>query len=383
MRFVRAFGGGLLAFAFVACSTDPAINTPGGPAPDNGTGPGGTSGGGGTSGSSSGIPSGGPVFKIPDGGTGPASGTGGAGGTGGVKGGGACGLKDYKLDRLPPEILLVLDRSGSMNTKVPGSANTRWVEVTAAIDETVKQTENGVFWGLKLFPSDAGGCMVTDPVEIEVAATNYASVGARIMMTKPGGGAQGGTPTSLAVANAMKYMQSRAASKNPKYLLLATDGEPNCKGGTTNSNDAPGSVAAVAAAAAAGYHTFVVGIATAGTAANTVLDDMAVAGSEPRATAPKYYAVANKQDLAAALALITARVSTCVFPLDQTPPSLDDVAVNVDGKRILRDKTQANGWNYGPAMKTIELFGPACEGLKAGAATDVKIIFGCPGMVIP
>ncbi len=381
MRYARPLLGAILTLA--ACSTDPAIKPT---TSDKATGGGAggadtsnTTGTGGATGGATGGTGGGFTVRIPDAGTG--TGTTSNTPDGGVRGGGMCGMEDFKLDRLPPELLIVLDRSGSMTTKVPPTAGaTRWTEVTAALDETVMKTEAGVLWGLKMFPS-VDGCMVSAPAEVDIAVNNYAAVGGKIKMSAPAMGG-GGTPTTLAMNSALAYMQTRTASKNPKYLLLATDGEPNCGAGGARTADNAGAVGAVKAAFTAGFHTFVVGIATAGTGANTVLNDMATAGGEPRQGDPKYYAIANRQDLVMALAQITSAVSTCVFPLAKVPPSPDDVAVNVDGKRVPRDKAQMDGWNYGADMKSIQLYGPWCEGLKMNAG-DVKIIFGCPGVIIP
>jgi hypothetical protein len=75
-------------------------------------------------------------------------------------------------------------------------------------------------------------------------------------------------------------------------------------------------------------------------------------------------------------------VASCTFPLEKDPPSPNDVAVNVDGMRIMRDTTQTNGWNYGPG-RTITLYGAACDRVKSGQAQDVDIIFGCPDIPIP
>jgi hypothetical protein len=75
---------------------------------------------------------------------------------------------------------------------------------------------------------------------------------------------------------------------------------------------------------------------------------MATAGGVPRAAVPPYYPVANRRSLVDALGQIAKTVASCTFPLDKAPPSPDDVAVNVDGMRVMRDPAQTNGWNYGP-----------------------------------
>jgi hypothetical protein len=66
------------------------------------------------------------------------------------------------------------------------------------------------------------------------------------------------------------------------------------------------------------------------------------------------------------------------------PPSPEDVAVDAGGTRIQRDKARMNGWDYGgPDNMSIVLHGAPCDKVKSGAYKDVKITYGCPGMIIP
>jgi hypothetical protein len=366
MRYGQA---AVLLGALAACSTSPEVESTGGGdnaagsgggAAGNGSGKGGASGGAGSSGKGGGS---GYVFNpstnTPTQPAGPGSGR-------------TCGLQNYTLERLPPEILLVLDRSGSMRQPVPGSGTDRWTETTAALDDVLKQTSAGVSWGLKNFPTTSA-CNVSAAVEVPVAPTNYAAVGGAIKATLPNADT-GGTPTGAAMRSATAFMKT-LQSKNPKYIVLATDGEPTC-------SDMP--LPAITEAVAAGFRTFVVGIATAGTGAHATLNDMAVAGMEPRADpATRYYAVSNRQDLVGALTQITQRVTNCTFPLDKAPPSRDDVAVNIGGKRVARDQNRQNGWDYGAGDRAVQLYGPACDMVKTGNISSVEIIFGCPGEVIP
>jgi hypothetical protein len=291
-----------------------------------------------------------------------------------------CGLKNFNLQRRPAEMLLVLDRSGSMRDPPTFMGLTsKWDETVPALHETVMKTAGQVQWGLKLFPGDFIVCNVADGVEVPPAIDNYPKVGAAIMGTTPTGN---GTPTRYAIQKAIAYFQS-TASINSRYIVLATDGEPNCADGMTNSlEDADGAVEAVRMANMAGYKTYVVGIATNFGTASATLDRLADAGGTARMGMPRYYPVASKQDLISTLSVITGKVADCVFPLDQMPPSPNDVAVDVDGARLGRDMNKMSGWDYGAGNKSIEIYGAACEKIKAGTSA-VKIIFGCPGMVIP
>src|SRR5882672_929249 len=86
----------------------------------------------------------------------------------------------------------------------------------------------------------------------------------------------GRTPTAAAVMSGATYLNG-LADPNPKYILLATDGEPNCAGGRQGGGggtDRAGAVAAVRMSAAAGIPVYVVGIGNV-TASVTTLNMMA------------------------------------------------------------------------------------------------------------
>jgi hypothetical protein len=282
---------------------------------------------------------------------------------------------------------LILDRSGSMNDPAdptaPAGSTSKWADVTAALNETIRATQASVWWGLKMFPSESGdgSCGVSDGVDVPAAVNNYGKVWPVVTMGTP---QNGNTPTTVAVDKAVAFLDAHP-SVNPRYLVLATDGQPNCamNAGTRfgRSNDDMAAVQAVQAAATAGYKTFVIGIATTGDA-NTVLTQMALKGGEPRATDPPYYPVSQRMDLINALGLITGHVASCVFPLGTPPPSANDVAVQVDANRITRDPAHMNGWDYGAGNRSIELYGAACDAVKTSKG-NVQIIYGCPGVLIP
>jgi len=308
----------------------------------------------------------------------------GAGGTGsGNLGPGpdapVCGMTTFGLDKIPPDLLVVLDKSGSMNQAVGTQQTSKWDDMTAAINQVVGQTETTIRWGLKYFPNDEV-CTVTDGTSVPIAAMNAAMIGTSIQATT----AAGRTPTRVAVQSGASYLAS-LAEPNPKYILLATDGQPNCldPGAGMSTPDEAGSIQAVAAAAAMGIPTFVIGIATTGDVADLTLSQMATAGMRPRTGDPKYYPVSNKDDLVATLTMIGGQIASCTFGLGSRPPDPTNIAVTADGARIMKDSSHSNGWDYGTGQTSIQLFGTWCDKAKAGTIKDVKAIFGCPGVVIP
>jgi hypothetical protein len=107
-----------------------------------------------------------------------------------------------------------------------------------------------------------------------------------------------------------------------------------------------------------------------------------VEGGRPRASDPKYYAVASRDELISAFGQITGQVLGCVFKLSKPPPSPNDVAVNVGGMRLKRDPGRTSGWDYTDDKGSIELHGSPCQEVKAATNVEVDIIYGCPNVVI-
>lgn len=345
----------------------------------SGTGSGGssTTGGGGQGGSGANVGSGlfGGLMNAPNPGGFPSSGPEGSN----------CGLVKLGLDKVPAELLLVQDRSGSMREMAPNAAGrSKWDEVTAAVGDVIGQTQASIFWGLTLYPMPPGSsCGVPTQAQVEPALNSASAITAAFTQFSSQTG-RGGTPTSGAVKFATSYMQSRTTT-NPKFMLLATDGLPNCKTGQGGRGDADqdpdGAVAAVAAAAAAGFPTFVVGIALDATAGET-LNRMAEAGGKPRTGATeKYYAVNNRDDLVAALGAIAGQVGSCTFQLAGEPPDPANVVVDVGGMRVPQSPT--DGWSFGAGNRSVTLNGSWCDKVKNGDVKDAQITFGCAGIPIP
>jgi len=323
-------------------------------------------------------------------------------GGGGVGGGGTgtpgpaptgdanCGMQTSSTAKAPTDVLLVLDRSGSMNfsitedcccsnscqqaIKIKLCANTsncteRWPALTSAVDTTVKST-SGINWGLKMFSTRgaADSCSVSDGVEV---GTNggAAAVESAIAAADP----LGSTPTAKGITAATAYLQT-VNDGNNRVILLATDGEPNCKPRASDPStpDVDGTVAALQAALAAGFRAYVIGI---GPSVGN-LDNFARAGGTDH-----YFPATSAAELASALAAISKAVSSCTFTMSQSPPDPNNVAVYVDGKLIAQD--QANGWTFGASNQTVMLNGTACDAITSGAASKVQVLFGCAGQAPP
>jgi hypothetical protein len=340
----------------------------------------------------------GPVTGL-GGGAGHISGMGGMGVVIGV-GGSMCGHQVFNVDRKPVEIFLVLDQSASMKEDSLGNKPTdtgfaapdKWTQLIPALTQVIGAADATISWGMKAFPEGAGAACaattVTTKIDVAMASGNAAAIKAGVAAATDNGN---GTPTGPVVGVVSSYLQS-LPDTNRKFILLATDGQPSCGGAlgslTTGTTAAKtDAVAAVAAAAAVGIHTFVVGVATAASDAMT-LNLMAVAGMEPRNDprpgADSFYLGTTQQELVSALAAIVNPIaSSCIFPLTSVPPVPDNIAVKVNGTKSPQDTAHANGWDYtDPNYTAVQVYGPWCDMIKSNG-NSVEITFGCKNEIIP
>ena len=285
----------------------------------------------------------------------------------------------------------------STDTDIPaGSAIvSKWNQVVPALTQVIAQVGGDTSWGLKSFPEDGTQCAqitLTSKIDVPMASMNAAEIARVVMATTPAGN---GTPTGATFEVATAYLRSQG-NDHRKFILFATDGQPSCAGSIGSlAYTGGGSVAAVGAAttaitaaAQAGFHTFVVGVATKPTDTIT-LNEWAVAGLESRADpnplATKYYLGATKSELVSAFTTITNIAQTCVFTFAKPPPVPEKIAVKVTGVKAPQDLSNLNGWNYvdSTTHMAVQVFGSWCDMIKSSAAGMVEITFGCPNIDIP
>jgi hypothetical protein len=336
-------------------------------------------------------------------GGGGSNGNGGGGGDVTLGSGGTtvCGQVNNPVMPEPPDVLIIQDKSGSManddnDQSCNGGcgANSKWSELTVAMTNVITATQTSVNWGLKYF-SDTSACSASAAPVVTIGTPNAGTaIVNSIMMTTPGRN----TPTRDAVTYGAMYMAT-LTDTNPKFLLLATDGLPNCPSGcagmsnpssmctmTDNPNEDAAAEAAVSMAASMGFPTFVVGIGNVSTAVST-LNQMAINGGEAQTGAgTSYFAATDEQALEAALMAIVGKVASCTIPLTNVPPGQSNVAVSVDNSSGTPTKVPEdpnNGWSYTNGnMDTIQLNGSYCDGVKSGTYTNVQFVYACAGGTI-
>jgi hypothetical protein len=283
---------------------------------------------------------------------------------------GGCGMAAFQPTRTSGEIILVLDRSNSMREST--ATGTKWTDLTQSIDSVL--TRRGeVAWGLTLFPASDERACVTAPLSIAPAVGTAAAISSGIRVATPTGS---GTPTRAAVLQAGREILD-SGRPTRKYLLLATDGEPNCTPGATDQAgvDVAGTTTAIRSLSEQGLTTFVLGVAVHGTSADA-LTSMAQAGGHARQAATAYYTASDAPALEAALDEVARQVALCTFDLTPPPPAGTTLTLSIGGRSFARNPGHVgDGWDVTSAGKAIELYGAACDAIQAGGAVTVG--YGC------
>lgn len=283
----------------------------------------------------------------------------------------------------PPDLLIVLDRSGSMASPIPTfppDFTPKWTIMKNALNALSTAREDNIRFGLLEFPADdncgVGAGAVKVPVDLHQAAEIHSYFATR--------NPNGNTPADLGLAQALTYYNSIAVNPAGRYVLFATDGEPNCGGGDPDVSSATETVAAVTALASAGIKTYVLGFG-GGFVDDSVLNNSAIAGQVPRSPGPPYYYAANNAaELDAVLDTISGGivVPSCSYALASPPPDPANVTVTLNGTPVPQSTAHTNGWDYYPDANTITFFGSYCDQIESGAITDVSFAYGCPGPII-
>jgi len=283
---------------------------------------------------------------------------------------GGCGSAAFQPVRTTGEMVLVVDRSNSMRGVTP--TGTKWTDLTGSLTSVLARRSE-VAWGLAMFPaSDARACL-TAPLSITPAMGSAGAISGLVTSATPTGS---GTPTREAVRQAGQQILD-GGRPTRKYLLLATDGEPNCAPGAVdpNSLDLAGANLAIRGLAEKGVTTFVLGVA-AGAPSHAALTAMAQAGGHARVGMTPYYTAADATELEQALDEVARQVALCTFDLSPPPPAGSTLTLTINGQAFNRNVSHVgDGWDVTSAGRAIELYGAACDAVQDGGA--ITLGYGC------
>lgn len=302
-----------------------------------------------------------------------------------------CDEEDLDLSyEVSSDVLIVLDRSGSMM----GTLN----HVKTAINTIAAGSDDKIWFGLMPFPNSVppGDCALVRPAtECAAPVTPAVMLGERrasdIETVLTGLGICGSTPTSQTLANAHAYL-STTSTGHSQYVLLATDGVPNCNSSLDPSTctcldtdtgcdgrpeaclDDQATYDALDALSADGIPTYVLGMGSWLGTDREIMNNMATHGGTG-----SFYPAETPTDLLSAFeAIMGTVVVSCRFdlhPSEEADPS--KVNFYIDGEPVPRDTDHENGWDYVDS-DTIEFYGVWCDRIMSGSIDSVSATYGCP-----
>lgn len=342
---------------------------------------------------------------------------------------GTCGKGAESAKPKPVNMLIVLDKSGSMNQTANGQE--KWGAMKDALDAALNEVAEQINFGLELYPTPALGSVSIDaktcgevgnccempenntmnvPIGEGTAAVDLISQ--TLDDTEPGGG----TPTASALERALDYFTNGAGAslEGDKFVLLATDGGPNCNAelecggdlctynldgkdcsGFADNNcceaggegcvDSSNVVDRIERLKDAGIDTFVVGI-PGSEAYSSFLDQFAEAGGRAVSGADSsYYRVDDVAELTDVFQTITIQlVTSCELEIPESSSSLPPKVV-IDCDLVPRFESGAGGagndgqtanWEWTAGSETITLVGDVCDRVQAGVER-IDVVVDC------
>ncbi|MET0342427.1 MAG: vWA domain-containing protein [Polyangiales bacterium] len=282
-----------------------------------------------------------------------------------------CGKSDTDVAPVVPDMLIVLDRSGSMMTPArPGlQAVDRWNPSVKGVKTLTTTFDKTISFGLMVFPNEAALCAPGD-VRVPVGKQSAAKISTALDGMLP----SGGTPTGETMQRALQSFGG--SSSNPRYVVLVTDGQPTCPssiGTTINpaalASDKQLAIGAIDALAKANIKTFVIGYdAQLDPAFAGALNEFAAAGGTK-----KYYPVQDEKSLSAAFGEITKTIRSCDFKLKEWIDDPRYVTVSLNGQKLVFN--DPNGWSF--KDQVITLVGASCARYQENATHKVSIRLEC------
>lgn len=315
----------------------------------------------------------------------------------------SCVPGDFAFDRASSQVLFVIDRSGSMRFSLDGTqqsppdSQSRWRTLQRALTPLLRGLESSTSQGATFFPGpqddldpEATACLVPTSVAVPASLNSAQPILDVFNRSEP----RGGTPTAEAVRAAAGFLSAAERRYVARFLVIATDGAPNCNANNPvdprfcvctsadpractqaldvqNCLDADNTVQAIDDALKnVKVPSYVIGIGSSNQGAfEATLDRMAEAGGRAKPQTPKYLQATTEAELNIALDTIRSAVSKCVFVTPSRPDDADAIVVNVNGVSVSRDTTRTNGWDWlDQEYGALSFYGAACEAITAASA---------------
>ena len=210
-----------------------------------------------------------------------------------------------------PRVMIVLDKSSSMNTTLPGGTS-KWAAAKSALSSILNTYQATMDFGLIVFPSPSH--CAPGAVKVGIGPKNAAAIMGQLTTAPPASGNWTPMAQSLDAAGKVQNLQDKSYNNN---VLLITDGWQWCSPYVSSTRFWP--VTSATNLKAKGISTYVVGFGdsvdaltlnkvadVAGTKASPFCN---AAGTDPKANTHCYYKSGNHQDLLNALKKIALAVS--------------------------------------------------------------------------
>lgn len=270
-----------------------------------------------------------------------------------------CGLQDLVPDVRPADVMLMLDRSESMQEQIEGTA--KWAIAAASLREVLPRYENVVRFGLAMFPGVLTSCQA-GMVTHDLADGNVEDILASIDASPSG---MGGTP----IGDTLELIGSVGGLDDPthaNFILMLSDGSETCRG-------EPLAVAREMYDRAPRIQVYPVGFGHR--VDEGLLGDIARASHTQSGAGRGYWSADDAGELTAAFDSILSSVIQCEFLLDPPPPDADRVYAFLGEAQVARDLE--NGFDVDRDTTRLTFFGDACERVR-NVGTRIRVVFGCP-----
>lgn len=292
--------------------------------------------------------------------------------------GGSCPNVTVNFSKQTPTVVLLVDQSGSMVEKFGGG--TRWTVARDALvnptNGVVKILEKEVRFGLAMYSSkdgfEGGACPML--AEVDIALGNYPAIRDKLMASEP----IDETPTGESIDAVVKKLENPAIP-GPKYIVLATDGEPDTCAVPNPQNGQKEAIAAAAAAWKKNISVFYIAVSSDVTASHAQQMANAGQGLDPTGSKKaKYYVASDAASMKAAFDAIIYGVRSCTFKLNAKVVDPTKGIVTVDGAKI--PYNDPNGWTLSADGTEVTLNGTTCEKVKSGDHS-ISAQFACGAAV--
>ena len=282
---------------------------------------------------------------------------------------GECGGMEFAVTWVAPNVMMVIDRSGSMGEAISATSSTsKWQDLLSAISPVLTTYDGQIRFGLDLFgDGDDDDSCAPGPIVVPLGDNHGPLLQSALAATMPHPATPTAATLDIVIQNGMLNDSAR-----DNVVVLATDGMPNC-----NST-----VADVTARIQTLYggspsvKTYVIGVGSATASNPSALNSWATAGHTAKAGSTKYYQSNSAMDLKVAFDSIVGGLVSCTFKLAQAAPDPTQLYVWSGGASVAA--SMVSGYSYDAAGPSITLHGAPCDQLQSTPTIKIQVVYGCP-----